>query len=190
MGQPSLAGSSSPEPTTTSSQSSMSTTERRRTIGDVQYRYKEVVDRDCNRISETARRRRPQGSLTENGSSQNSSILSDRVINIEALHTRPTPPRQSPIIHQGRSSPDDKLSLQPRIDSFVEISALARENWHSISRKPSEALFKNVELSPPPTPRFQRLPTPDLEPLKVSAFCDCQGCAMWDYPDERCRTWS
>ena len=47
----------------------------------------------------------------------------------------------------------------------------------STSEIASELLEDQADLtSPPPTPRITRLNTPDLPPLKMRLFCNCQPC--------------
>jgi hypothetical protein len=47
----------------------------------------------------------------------------------------------------------------------------------STSEMTSKLLEDQADLtSPPPTPRITRLKTPDLPPLKMRLFCNCQPC--------------
>jgi len=40
---------------------------------------------------------------------------------------------------------------------------------------PSSKATRKLSLTPPPTPRISRLPSPDLEPMATRAFCTCCG---------------
>lgn len=177
MAQPSHGSSSSPKPGTSSSRSSMSIINDDGMVGGLQYRRKEVMDGDRVRISEMARRRRHRGIPSRRPFVQDTSLPPYRSNTVKISENRPPVARQCAIIHQSKSSPGKELSSRVRNDSFVDISPAVNENWDHASREPSEVFSEYGELSPPPTPRLQRLSTPDLEPLsKVDPFCDCLGC--------------
>jgi hypothetical protein len=141
----------------------------------LQYRRKEVVDGNCVRISETVRRRRrgitsrplPEKSLSKT-QYRNSAVGNSK--------TKSTHIKQSVIVHQTKSSSEKDLLWRTRKDSFIDVSAAVNASLFVPSRGLSENSCDYVELSPPPTPRLQRLPTPDLEPLKAEEFCNCWGC--------------
>jgi hypothetical protein len=186
MVQPSHGSSSSLAPTVSSSQSPSSITADDRAVKGLRYRREEIVDGNCVHISETVPRRRRHEISSRLKSDQDTPLPPYRSSTIEISENRPSAARQSIIIHQSKSSPGKELSSRARNDSFVDIPSAVNEYWDLPSREPSEVINEYGELSPPPTPRFQRLPTPDLEPLlKVGSFCDCWGCYRESlYPNE------
>lgn len=56
---------------------------------------------------------------------------------------------------------------------IVQNTANSAQQGNSSSNATKEPLEAGRPSSPPPTPRFQRLPTPDLPDLLGDAFCDC-----------------
>jgi hypothetical protein len=178
MAHSSRGSSSSPAPSMSSSQPSTSIIIDDRMVKSLQYRRIEVVDGNCVRISETARRRSRRGIPSRRVPIQDTSLLPYRSDCIKVLRTRSALAKQSAIVHQSKSSPNEELLSRTRNDSFIDIPSAFNEDWCLPSREPTEVSNEYVEpLSPPPTPRFQRLPTPDLEPLKAGSFCDCWGCS-------------
>lgn len=168
--------SSSPAPSTLSSNPATPFTSDQRMVDGVQYRRNVFVDGDHVRISETPRRRRPREVLARHVSAQDTSNTSNRNSEMAVSQTNSAAARHSPIIHQNTSSPVEEFSSRARHDSFMDISYSANEGWSMTSRQSSQVSYQRVELSPPPTPRIQRLPTPDLELLRMDSFCDCQTC--------------
>jgi hypothetical protein len=176
MAYPLYESSLSPAPSMSSSQSLMPINVDDSVMKGLQYRRKEVVDGNCVRISETVRRRRRRGITSRPLPEQNLSNTQYRNSAVGNSKTKSTHIKQSAIVHQTKSSSEKDLLSRTRNDSFIDVSAAVNAILSVPSRGPSENSCGYVELSPPPTPRLQRLPTPDLEPLKAEEFCNCWGC--------------
>jgi hypothetical protein len=155
------------------------------------YRQKEVVDGNIVRLFESHRHRRRDdrprtfGANRLNKSLQTGHLIVDTsnplgakstsaVVQVAKALTSPAPSAQRSQWVDGRTSEGCiKYMQHERGKGFDELD---------------EALFHLSELpTPPPTPRMERLPTPELEPLNERSFCDCCGrysMRKADRPDE------
>lgn len=71
--------------------------------------------------------------------------------------------------HLQPAQPSSKRSVADQVNQHGGIA--------STSEMKSKLMEEQADLtSPPPTPRITRLKTPDLPPLKMRLFCDCQPC--------------
>jgi len=175
MAYPSYGSSSSPAPSMSASQLVMPINADDDVMKGVRYRRKEVVDGNCVRISEAVRRRR-RGITSIPLPEKNLANTQYRKSAVGDSKTKPNHIKQSTIVHQTKSSSEKDLLSRTRNDSFIDVSAAVNASLFVPSKGSSKKPCDHVELSPPPTPRFQRLPTPDLEPLKAEEFCNCWGC--------------
>lgn len=171
--------SSSPQaPSTLLSNKATSFSNDLRMVDGVQYRRNVFVDGDLVRISETPRRRRPREVHAGHVSAQDASNPSNRSSEMAVSQTNSAAARQSPIIHQSTCSPVGELSSRTRHDSLMDTASSANSGCFLPPGQSLERSHQHFELSPLPTPRTQRLPTPDLELLRVDSFCDCQTCHL------------
>lgn len=167
------SSSSSPAPHAMSSNAAISLSTSRNVVDSIQYRRNIFVDGDRISISETPLRRpREFAAHVPLQDYPDQPIGSSGKV---VLQTNAATARQPPIIHQSISSSVEE-SPRTRHDSFIDIASSVNESWCMPSRQSSKVSSQQVEIPPPPTPRVQRLPTPDLEPLKVNPFCGCQPC--------------
>lgn len=190
MAQSLHQSASSSAPSTWSLNPSTSSAGSRWMVDGVQHRRNVFVDGDRIRISETPRRRRPREIGAAQVSALSSSSSSKSSSEIPASHNKPAAASQSPVIHQSIASPVDELSSRTRHDSFMDIASLVSDSWCQPSRPSSEVSYQHVMSSPPPTPKIQQLPTPDLKLLEADSFCDCQACCAMSNLSigENCKT--
>ena len=83
-----------------------------------------------------------------------------------------------PTLDSSSLPANDDLQPAPPL-SKRSIADQARQHGSivSTSEMASKFMADHEDLtSPPPTPKIARLKTPDLPPLKMRLFCDCQPC--------------
>jgi hypothetical protein len=145
----------------------------------VKLRRYEVVDGQHVWISESPRRRRrkvPKYHPLEDANRCPSSLMDTGIAVVRdgsygLPEKRPT--LDSSLLpvsdHLQPAPPSSKRSVADQVrqhGSIVSTSEIA-----------SKLMDDRADLtSPPPTPKITRLKTPDLPPLKMRLFCDCQPC--------------
>ncbi|KAH7090543.1 hypothetical protein FB567DRAFT_294539 [Paraphoma chrysanthemicola] len=100
-------------------------------------------------------------------------------------HTIPAPTHRSSIApmdyHHANGSPCKSLRLAPHVTT-AKHSSKPEVILHTAVASTWEELFDDgkgyksyKELTPPPTPRLGRLPTPDIPDLEDRLFCECDS---------------
>ncbi|KAF2432101.1 hypothetical protein EJ08DRAFT_659446 [Tothia fuscella] len=178
-----LEGSSSSLRTTSpSSAQTMSSIQSTKPIVNTsQYRRKVIADGNVVRVFESRRRhcRRRRGNFdttSRTDTFRTDSSTSDSLLLASLKSDQPASKSlavQSPVqdenvqpisLAQPRTQQKPLIYMPPK--SFGKATTSSSERIVGNSRR--EDL-----LTPPPTPRLRRLPTPDLEPMKAREFCDC-----------------
>lgn len=84
---------------------------------------------------------------------------------------------ERPILDSSLLSTNNHLQpVSPLSERSITDEAKQHGDVVSTSEIESELRENHDLTSPPPTPRIKRLKTPDLPPLKMRLFCDCQPC--------------
>jgi hypothetical protein len=148
-----------------------------------QYRREEVIDGNAVRIVEARRRRRPSPSWSSSRSRHSSSSSSPLIVQhsqtrdallpgstIETLTIAPSPTRLGGVaVADEPTSQPRTIIAEPSYDDFQWC-----EKSQAVDGKDFESSRKTQEPPlMPPRPSPQRLPTPDLVPLKMEVFCPC-----------------
>ncbi|KAH7075594.1 hypothetical protein BKA63DRAFT_301639 [Paraphoma chrysanthemicola] len=100
-------------------------------------------------------------------------------------HTIPAPSHRSIIAsmdyHYSNGSPRKSPCLAPHV-TIAKRSSKPEVVLHTAVAMTSDKLFDDgkvyksyEELTPPPTPRLGRLPTPDIPDLEDRLFCECDS---------------
>jgi hypothetical protein len=174
----------SSSPSSTSSPPLAAIESREECFDSPRYRQKEVADGNVVRLFESQRRRRrkdEQPSAFE-ADHPNKSLQKNRRF-VDA--SRPLgAKRTSVIVHAPKSS----ATSAPLAQRPQWVDARATEDHIKHSQHTEEEGFDKLvgrlvrfsELpTPPSTPRMERLPTPEMEPLNERPFCNCCGrCSM------------
>jgi len=156
-----------------SSQSSLSIVINERVVEYVEYERKEVDVDEIVRVFATARRR---GISPGSGAIKHTPSPIGLSHGIEAADKKNRVSQRPVVVHQTKTSSDASISTQARNDSFIDLPSVSREALLFSSNAHRATTDDRGELASPPTPRIQRLPTPELQSLKEGVFCDCRGC--------------
>lgn len=166
---------SSPSSLTMSSPASQNSDKSNAQTPDaIWYRQKEIAEGNIVRILEsTGRRHRDVSSNPHSGA--NSSSQNDSHRRSGRLRRGNDSGKSSVLIHHVKPSSQSQF-LNPASQQSPISAAFNHMTKTSISEKEADAVWEDSgPLSPPPTPRIQRLPTPDLDPIKDQPFCDSCG---------------
>jgi hypothetical protein len=140
------------------------------------YRTEKVADGNIVRVFDTPRRgHRATGQSTPAVIRRSATPTQDvRQKKKAGLHQCAIKP--DVVVLRGISSDTSTPSTQTSHRSDEDVRGGCNEASQTTPQKVFSIFFDSFGLpSPPPTPKLNRLPTPDLEPLEQRSFCDCCG---------------
>jgi hypothetical protein len=143
------------------------------TMNDIRCRQKEIVDGNVVRIFEYSRRRHDKSLPGPNAISHRAKSPSKECRN-DRNHRSEVADRTIVVVHAVLSSQKPSVPAQTSRYSALESISERANSTLEVSKQSDETYFQYSSLpTPPPTPRIQRLLTPDFDFWKERRFCDC-----------------